>query len=204
MINLCFHSLTIPPDLKVSARGIYFKRYILKASTMPNLLTIFTFAFITMLAGCSIWPKALTFTSEPESAQEVQVPVAATIPPPIAAAPAPAPEPVKFQPLPAAPATPIVTVLEPQTTAAPQPARATSLVPGYYINAGLFSVPSNGSKAYKKLEGAGLPVFSDNVVTKKGTLTRLRVGPYPNRDKANAAVKQIRTLKLDANVFRQG
>jgi DedD protein len=88
------------------------------------------------------------------------------------------------------------------TASAPSP--ATNLVAGYYINVGLFSVPSNGTRAYKKLEGAGLPVFSDTVSSKKGLLTRLRVGPYPTQAKANAAAKQIHTLQLDARVFRHG
>jgi cell division septation protein DedD len=76
------------------------------------------------------------------------------------------------------------------------------LVPGYYINVGLFAVPANGTKAYKKLEAAGLPVFSDPVKKNDITVTRVRVGPYPTQAKAAAAAKKIRALKLDAAIFK--
>jgi cell division septation protein DedD len=76
------------------------------------------------------------------------------------------------------------------------------LAHGFYINVGLFALPANGNTAYRKLEGAGLPVFTDIVDTKNGKRTRVRVGPYPTRAKADAAAKKIRTLKLDAVVFR--
>ena len=66
----------------------------------------------------------------------------------------------------------------------------------------MFAVPTNGISAYRKLESAGLPVFSDAVNSKKGTLTRLRVGPYSSRAQADAAAKKIRALQLDANVFK--
>jgi DedD protein len=75
-------------------------------------------------------------------------------------------------------------------------------VPGFYINVGLFAVPTNGTQAYKKLEDAGLPVFSDGIKTKQGNLTRVRVGPFNTRAEADAAAKQITALKLDAVVFK--
>ena len=76
------------------------------------------------------------------------------------------------------------------------------LVPGYYINVGLFAVPANGTKAYNKLEAAGLPVFSDPVKKKDSTVTRVRVGPFATQAKAAAAAKKIRSLKLDALIFK--
>lgn len=88
------------------------------------------------------------------------------------------------------------------SAAAPRTVPASGLVPGFYINVGLFAVPTNGKNAYQKLESAGLPVFSDGVESKKGPLTRVRVGPFSTRAQATAAAKKIRALKLDAIVFR--
>jgi DedD protein len=79
---------------------------------------------------------------------------------------------------------------------------ASALVHGFYVNAGLYAVPGNASKAYSKLESAGLPVFTEVIATKDGQRTRVRVGPYATRAKADAAAKKIRALKLDAIVFK--
>jgi len=67
---------------------------------------------------------------------------------------------------------------------------------------GLFAVPGNGTNAHQKLEGAGLPVFSDRLMSKRGPLTRVRVGPFSTRAQADSAAKKIQTLKLEAIVFR--
>jgi cell division septation protein DedD len=79
---------------------------------------------------------------------------------------------------------------------------ASALVHGFYVNAGLYAVPGNASKAFSKLESAGLPVFTEVITTKDGQRTRVRVGPYATRAKADAAAKKIRALKLDAIVFK--
>lgn len=75
--------------------------------------------------------------------------------------------------------------------------------PGFYINVGLFAVPTNGSNAVGILRNAGQPVFSDMIESKKGQLTRVRVGPFAKRAEADAAAKKIKALKLDAIVFER-
>ena len=45
-------------------------------------------------------------------------------------------------------------------------------------------------------------MFSDSLETKKGKLTRVRVGAFATRAEAVAAAKKIHALKLDAIVFR--
>lgn len=77
-----------------------------------------------------------------------------------------------------------------------------TLVSGYYINVGLFAVQSNANNVYKALEKAGLPVFSDGIKSKKGALTRVRVGPYTTEEKAAEAAQKIMSLKFDAVVFK--
>jgi cell division septation protein DedD len=206
-----------------------------------GVLVVTQLAVVLALGGCSIWPKALTFSSaepEPVAAAPAPTPAAAActdcadtikrdpvtvmrtvaIPPPAEPTPAvPAPV-VMAKPVVAAAAPPAMAAPEPRVySPAPQvqpqapahhaekPMRkvpASGLVRGYYVNAGLFAVASNGNKAYRKMEKAGLPVFSDTVSSAKGQLTRVRVGPYPTRAKADAAAKKIRALKLDAKVFK--
>ncbi len=74
---------------------------------------------------------------------------------------------------------------------------------GYYINVGLFAVPDNAKKAVHTLQTAGQAVFTEAVRSKKGALTRVRVGPFAQRAQADAAAAKIKTLHLDAVVFQR-
>ncbi len=77
-------------------------------------------------------------------------------------------------------------------TATPAPNR------GFYVNAGLFANPMNASNTLAKLEATGLPATSQVLTTSQGPRTRVRVGPFAKRAQAEAAVKKIKALKLDA------
>ena len=79
------------------------------------------------------------------------------------------------------PPSPLPKVAEPNVSAKAA-STAVPTAPGFYINVGLFAVSTNGNNAVGILRGAGLPVFADTVESsKKGTLTRVRVGPYAKR-----------------------
>ena len=153
-----------------------------------------------LLGGCAIWPDVLTFgKKEPEAAMKPAV--AEPLPAQPSACVAECEK--KKQIAEAMPVEPART--EPQTIA-PQmvePPKAAVLAPGYYINVGLFALATNGSNVYQKLKAAGMPAFTENVETNGNKLTRVRVGAYATRAKANAAAKKIRSLKLDAVVFTQ-
>ncbi len=195
-------------------------------------------ATVAVLGGCSIWPKALTFGSDPDPVPEQPAPATAQGPAPVECrdcqsispasmesqtvapvqAPAPVVEVATASPVGAAQTGNNSAVLPPQPVVEPKaaarvpaaaPAPATPIVKqvkplphGYYVNVGLFKVQANASKATAKLDKAALPVHADTVMTKKGNATRLRVGPYPNRAKADAAAKKVRALKLDAVVIK--
>lgn len=182
-------------------------------NTSRVLLGAAALASAALLSGCGLWPKA--WTSEPKPAETA--PTAQTAPcpeTPASAPPAPAAVPqanAAPQPLQAAPATPAPPPAAAQPAAAaptpaavaPRPRLSTADLPrGYYINVGLFAVLDNGIKAHRKLENAGLPALSDSVSTRKGELTRVRVGPFPTRAQADAAAKKIAGLQLEAVVFR--
>jgi DedD protein len=183
------------------------------AALCRGLWAITTIACVTLLWGCSISPEADTSDSPPEPEQtQVEPPNW-----PSELTPESPPEPEQTQAeqiiLPSTPtctctpelmqvpARPPADTALPMVTAIEHTTKAGTLVPGFYINVGLFAVPSNGTKAYKKLEDAGLAVFSDGIKTQKGHLTRVRVGPFNARTEADIAAKQIHTLKLEAVVF---
>jgi cell division septation protein DedD len=180
-----------------------------------GLWAITAIACVTLLWGCSISPEADTSDSPPEPEQAQVEPPDWPIELTPESLPEPEPEQAQAEPivLPStptctctpepvqAPAKPPTDAALPMVTAPEYTTKAGALVPGFYINVGLFAVPSNGTKAYKKLEDAGLPVFSDGIKTKKGYLTRVRVGPFSARTEADTAAKQIHALKLDAVVF---
>lgn len=181
--------------------------------------TVVALAAVSTLGGCALWRAMFS-----EAPPDVPVPT----PLAVASAPqAPASAPAMPEPLPAPvvsapvnnPAPPTAVELTPPSplpvAAAPAVAPAsTPSVPrlpaaqvpsamGFYLNIGLFAVPTNGSNAVHKLEAAGQPVFFEVIDAKKGPLTRVRVGPFAKRADADAAAKKIHALKLDAVVFER-
>ncbi|MDE2417106.1 MAG: SPOR domain-containing protein [Burkholderiales bacterium] len=174
-----------------------------------GLFAVTFLACAALLSACSLWPAGPSAPAETAPAElKAQAPAATSSTcadcienvksAPVVVAQSPT-APVALSPLPPASA-PAVT--EPAARA-PVAASATSvLAHGFYVNAGLYAVPGNASKAYSKLEGAGLPVFTEVVASTDGQRTRVRVGPYPTRAKADAAAKKIRALKLDVMVFK--
>ena len=109
------------------------------------------------------------------------------------------------------PRRPVITTITPATEAAPAPAPVV-LAPTpaskktdakvkeqpYSINVGLFANGANALNAYTKLVDAGLPALMQEVKTATGQRTRVRVGPIDNRAEAEAAVKKIIALQLEA------
>ena len=210
------------PHLPLAPHSLRTGRTLLAAGLMASALS-----------GCAIWPKALTWggadTSTPTAAVEPLTPPPA---PPMVAEEAPKanPNPVPasvaetatIEPRPVLASTPVMAPPEaeaPKATgraaangkasakdaakSAPTKASSSELVPGFYINVGLFAVPSNGTNAFRTLEKAELPVFTDVVKSKKGALTRVRVGPYMSKALADAAAEKIKGMKLEAVVFQR-
>ena len=86
-------------------------------------------------------------------------------------------------------------------SSAPLPLVGTA--PGYYINVGLFADEANARKAQARLLNEGLPAFRQELQSAKGRRIRVRVGPYNNRNGADAAATSIRAMGLEAIVFKQ-
>lgn len=73
----------------------------------------------------------------------------------------------------------------------------------FYVNVGLFADDNNALNAYVKLSDAGLAALKQELSTKNGKRTRVRVGPFESEPEADKAVLKIRALGLDALIARQ-
>lgn len=76
-------------------------------------------------------------------------------------------------------------------------------LPGYYINVGLFADEANARKAQARLLNEGLPAFRQELSTAAGRRIRVRVGPYATKVQADKAAAAIKSMQLEAVVFRK-
>jgi cell division septation protein DedD len=67
-----------------------------------------------------------------------------------------------------------------------------------YVNAGLFADPDNAHRTVARLIAVGLPATAQELQTSHGARTRVRVGPFANRGRAELAVRHIKAMNLDA------
>ena len=74
---------------------------------------------------------------------------------------------------------------------------------GYFVNVGLFSVPENARSVAERLRAANLEVQLKEFKSEtKGTMTRVRVGPFISQEGAQEAVETIQELRLEAVIVR--
>ncbi len=180
-----------------------------KRMLRSSLMAGVSVACALLLSGCAIWPKSLTFWGDKEP-EPALTPIVATLPPatsadtveltPIVTSTAVA-EPARAEASPMASLPPETKPMAAPATP-PKSAGPVKMEKGFYINVGLFAVPSNASNAFQKLDMAGLPAYTELLETNVGKLVRVRVGGFPTKAKADAAAKKIRAMQLDAIVFR--
>lgn len=114
-------------------------------------------------------------------------------PPPVEAAkPAPAPESAPARPEAPKPAEK-PQAAKPAPAPAAERARAEAALANaqYIVPVGAFADPA---AVIGKLKAARLPYFTEPVATAKGTVTRVRAGPFASREAAEKAHKQLRGL----------
>nr|MCU0927414.1 SPOR domain-containing protein [Hydrogenophaga sp.] len=70
---------------------------------------------------------------------------------------------------------------------APPAPPATPIAVAYDINVGLFADEGNALRAQQRLQQAGLPVRVQRIGTSQGPRTRVRVGPFAQREAADGA-----------------
>ena len=124
---------------------------------------------------------------------------AATTPAPATTTPTPPPAPTAAKPAPQAPAK--VATVEPKP--APAAATATAIAPkleGFAVQIGAFHDEAKMQQAREKLSGAKIVHYTERIGTSKGTLIRLRAGPFPTREAADKAAGSIKKAGLDGKV----
>lgn len=120
--------------------------------------------------------------------------------------PKPVPKPSPAAPEAAAkPAAPGDTAPKPQASAAPpapkptaeERARAEAALANvqFVVPVGAYLDPDD---AIAKLKAAKIPHYTERVATEKGTVTRVRAGPYASREAAERALQRIRSLGFKA------
>jgi DedD protein len=127
--------------------------------------------------------------------RENPAPLPAPIPAPREAAKAPVANPAETKPPePADKAPPKVAVVQPK--AAPVPAPAAAHKDGFAIQVGAFADDEKLKQMREKLAASSITSYTEPA----GSLTRLRVGPFPTRDAAEKSIPAVRLIVPDAKV----
>jgi DedD protein len=152
--------------------------------------------------------------AEPESPgstpplRPVPAPAAETAKPPAGKPEAPKPDAVKAEAPKAEPPKPAPPKTEPPKAEAPraeppkaEAGRAEALLGGqaeetYVVQLGAYKDETNVASLRDKLKTEGFTAYTEKVADK----TRVRVGPYPNRDAADKAAERLRKIGLNGVV----
>lgn len=79
-------------------------------------------------------------------------------------------------------------------------AKASDKAGAFVVQIGAFRDADNARGIVTRLKEAKLPVFTDTVAVKSGTVTRVRVGPYASREKAEGALAEVKLAGIDGKV----
>ena len=70
------------------------------------------------------------------------------------------------------------------------------------VQVGAFAEMAKVKEARVKLESAGFKTYTQDVDTKDGKRTRVRIGPFATKEEADKAAEKIRKLNLQATVLK--
>jgi DedD protein len=93
---------------------------------------------------------------------------------------------------------PLATSTSPVSSATASSAPAA--VSGFVIQLGAYKDAENAKALVARMKEAKLPVFTDVLPVKTGTVTRVRVGPFPTREKADGALAQVKLAGVDGKI----
>ena len=65
---------------------------------------------------------------------------------------------------------------------------------------GAFKDVDNAQQIAVRMKEAKLPVYTDNIATKTGSVTRVRVGPFNRKEQADAALAQVKLAGADGKI----
>lgn len=143
----------------------------------------------------------------PPAAPSVIAPSAA--PPPVATVvpgkvPMPEKMPTKVEPAKEAPAKDLpkadITKSEPPKVATP---KAPDTKSAFVVQIGAYKDAENAQQIVTRMKEAKLQVFTDKLATQSGPVTRVRVGPFASKEKADAALAQVKLAGADGKVVPQ-
>ena len=83
----------------------------------------------------------------------------------------------------------------------PAPAVVDIAKKGFAVQLGVFADADNARQTIVKMKEAKLPVFSESVPIKSGTATRIRVGPFATREKADSALAEVKLAGSDGKII---
>lgn len=120
-------------------------------------------------------PLASTAIAKPEMKVEPKSPAPATTPAPVAksATLPPIAAPIKAPPL---------------------------LKQVFVVQIGAFKDAANAQQIVASMKEAKLPIFTDSVATSGGSVTRVRVGPFASKEKADSALAQVKLAGADGKI----
>jgi DedD protein len=78
--------------------------------------------------------------------------------------------------------------------------KAAAAKTGFAVQLGVFGDADNAKHAIAKMKEAKLPVYTESIPIKSGNATRVRVGPYTSREKADAALAQVKLAGTDGKI----
>jgi DedD protein len=81
-----------------------------------------------------------------------------------------------------------------------KPAKVAPVKDGFVVQIGVYTKAENADKEVSRVKDAKLPVYTDTIPVKAGNATRVRVGPYATREKAEAALAQIKLAGGDGKI----
>ncbi|HSS27002.1 MAG TPA: SPOR domain-containing protein [Usitatibacter sp.] len=101
--------------------------------------------------------------------------------------------------------TPVETGAQPKAAPPPTPVKPAPSPPspkleGFAVQVGAFKDEEKLKDARERLAAAGVPHYTERRDTAGGGLTRLRAGPFPTREAADAALAKIKLNALDGQV----
>jgi DedD protein len=71
---------------------------------------------------------------------------------------------------------------------------------GFVVQLGVFADADNAKLAVAKVKEAKLVVYTESIPIKTGNATRVRVGPFSTREKADAALAQVKLAGADGKI----
>ena len=177
-------STTSPEASEIRRRG---RRRLIGAIALVMLLVVFVPMLLDPEPKPARRPEPVLAIPSKDDAPPLPPP---TIAPPPAVVPAPAQAGAQVAKVEPAPRSPNV-----ESKPADPPR-----LEGFAVQVGAFRDESKLAQAREKLAASGVVHYTERLESKGGALTRLRAGPFPTREAAEAALAKLKRGSIDGKV----